>query len=88
MQVIKIVLRFKVLYLQLKEVLTKEGEPTDTYQLKLLNVGFGNRVNELTLTFPMIPAVSYINNNYNVGDLVTLCGQIIYEQQERVLKKN
>lgn len=71
----------------IKEVLTKEGEPTDTYQLKLLNVGFGNRVNELTLTFDDPQAVSYINNNYGVGDLVTLCGQIIYEQQERTIEK-
>ena len=71
----------------IKEVLTKEGEPTDTYQLKLLNVGFGNRVNELTLTFDDPQAISYINNNYGVGDLVTLCGQIIYEQQERTIEK-
>ena len=71
----------------IKEILTKEGEPTDTYQLKLLNVGFGNRVNELTLTFDDPQAVSYINNNYGVGDLVTLCGQIIYEQQERTIEK-
>jgi hypothetical protein len=71
----------------IKEVLTKEGEPTDTYQLKLLNVGFGNKVNELTLTFDDPQAVSYINNNYGVGDLVTLCGQIIYEQQERTIEK-
>lgn len=71
----------------IKEVLTKEGEPTDTYQLKLLNVGFGNKVNELTLTFDDPQAISYINNNYGVGDLVTLCGQIIYEQQERTIEK-
>ena len=71
----------------IKEVLTKEGEPTDTYQLKLLNVGFGNKVNELTLTFDDPQAISYINNNYGIGDLVTLCGQIIYEQQERTIEK-
>lgn len=71
----------------IKEILTKEGEPTDTYQLKLLNVGFGNKVNELTLTFDDPQAISYINNNYGIGDLVTLCGQIIYEQQERTIEK-
>ena len=69
----------------IKEVLTKEGEPTDTYQLKLLNVGFGNKVNELTLTSDDPQAISYINNNYGIGDLVTLCGQIIYKQQERTI---
>ena len=29
----------------------------------------------------------YINGNYNVGDLVTLCGEIVYEQHERVVEK-
>lgn len=71
----------------IKEVIDREGNSTDTYDLKLLNVGFGNRVNELTLRFDDPAAVKYINNNYNVGDLVTLCGQIVYEQHERVVEK-
>ena len=71
----------------IKEVIDKEGNNTDTYDLKLLNVGFGNRVNELTLRFDDPAAVKYINSNYNVGDLVTLCGEIVYEQHERVVEK-
>jgi len=71
----------------IKEVIDKEGNNTDTYDLKLLNVGFGNRVNELTLRFDDPAAVKYINNNYNVGDLVTLCGEIVYEQHEKVVEK-
>lgn len=71
----------------IKEVMDREGNPTDTYDLKLLNVGFGGRVNELTLRFDDPAAADYINNNYNKGDLVTLCGQIIYDQQERVVEK-
>jgi len=35
----------------IKEVVDREGNNTDTYDLKLLNVGFGGRVNELTLRF-------------------------------------
>lgn len=71
----------------IKEVMDREGNPTDTYDLKLLNVGFGNRVGEFTLRFDDPAAAEYINNNYNKGDLVTLCGQIIYDQQERVVEK-
>ncbi len=71
----------------IKEVVDREGNNTDTYDLKLLNVGFGNRVNELTLRFDDPAAVKYINDNYNPGDLVTLCGQIVYEQHERVIEK-
>lgn len=71
----------------IKEVLDKEGESTNTFDLKLLNVGFGNRVNELVLRFDDPDAINYINNNYNTGDLVTLCGQIVYEQHERVVEK-
>lgn len=71
----------------IKEVVDREGNATDSFDLKLLNVAFGNRVNELTLRFDDPAAVSYINNNYNVGDLVTLCGQIVYEQHERVVEK-
>ena len=71
----------------IKEVVDREGNATDSFDLKLLNVAFGNRVNELTLRFDDPAAVSYINNNYNIGDLVTLCGQIVYEQHERVVEK-
>ena len=71
----------------IKEVVDREGNNTDTYDLKLLNVGFGGRVNELTLRFDDPAAVKYINDNYNPGDLVTLCGQIVYEQHERVIEK-
>ena len=71
----------------IKEVIDREGNPTDTYDLKLLNVAFGNRVNELTLRFDDPAAIKYINNNYNTGDLFTLCGQIVYEQQERTVEK-
>jgi len=71
----------------IKEVIDRDGNNTDTFDLKLLNVGFGNRVNELTLRFDDPAAVKYINNNYNVGDLVTLCGEIVYEQHERVVEK-
>lgn len=71
----------------IKEVVDREGNSTDAYDLKLLNVAFGNKVNELTLRFDDPAAVKYINNNYNVGDLVTLCGQIVYEQHERVVEK-
>jgi hypothetical protein len=71
----------------IKEVVDREGNATDAYDLKLLNVAFGNRVNELTLRFDDPAAVKYINNNYNVGDLVTLCGQVVYEQHERVVEK-
>lgn len=71
----------------IKEVIDREGNSTDSYDLKLLNVGYGNRVNELTLRFDDPAAVKYINDNYNTGDLVTLCGQIVYEQHERVVEK-
>ena len=71
----------------IKEVTGKDGEPTDTYQIKLFNVGYGERVNELTFTFDDPEAVKYINENYNVGDRVTLCGQVVYEQVERVIEK-
>ena len=71
----------------IKEVIDREGNATDSFDLKLLNVAFGNRVNELTLRFDDPAAVSYINSNYNIGDLVTLCGQIVYEQHERVVEK-
>lgn len=71
----------------IKEVVDREGNATDSFDLKLLNVAFGNRVNELTLRFDDPAAVTYINNNYNIGDLVTLCGQIVYEQHERVVEK-
>ena len=71
----------------IKEVVDRDGNATDSYDLKLLNVAFGNRVNELTLRFDDPAAVAYINNNYNIGDLVTLCGQIVYEQHERVVEK-
>ena len=71
----------------IKEVVDREGNPTDTFDLKLLNVGFGNRVNELTLRFDDPAAIKYIDNNYNVGDLVTLCGQVVYEQHERTVEK-
>ena len=71
----------------IKEVTGRDGEPTDTYQLKLFNVGFGEKVNELTFTFDDPAAVKYINENYGVGDKVTLCGQIIYEQVERTIEK-
>lgn len=71
----------------IKEVVDREGNSTDAFDLKLLNVAFGNRVNELTLRFDDPAAVKYINSNYNVGDLVTLCGQVVYEQHERVVEK-
>lgn len=71
----------------IKEVTGRDGEPTDTYQLKLFNVGFGEKVNELTFTFDDPDAVKYINDNYNVGDKITLCGQIIYDQVERTVEK-
>lgn len=72
----------------IKEVTDRNGEPTDTYQIKLLNVGFGEKVNELTFTFDDPEAIKYINENYNVGDKVTLCGQVVYSQVERVVEKN
>ena len=71
----------------IKEVLDREGNSTDSYDLKLLNVGYGNRVNELTFRYDDPEAVKYINDNYNNGDLVTICGQIIYDQQERQVKR-
>ena len=71
----------------IKEVIDREGNATDTYDLKLLNVDYGNRINELTFRFDDPAAVKYINNNYNVGDLVTLCGLVVYEQKQRVVEK-
>ena len=71
----------------IKEVTDRNGEPTDTYQIKLLNVGFGEKVNELTFTFDDPEAVKYINENYGIGDKVTLCGQIVYDQVERTVEK-
>lgn len=71
----------------IKEIVNKEGEGTDSYILKLLNVGYGNRVNELNFRFSDKEAIDYINSNYNVGDTVTLCGKVIYEQTERVVEK-
>lgn len=71
----------------IKEVVDREGNSTDSYDLKLFNVAYGNRVNEFTLRFDDPAAIKYINNNYNVGDMVTLCGQIVYEQHERVVEK-
>lgn len=71
----------------IKEVLDKNGESTNTYQIKLLNVGFGEKVNEITFTYDDPEAIRYINDNYNVGDKVTLCGQVVYAQTERTVKK-
>ena len=71
----------------IKEVTGRDGEPTDTYQLKLFNVGFGEKVNELTFTFDDPEAIKYINENYGIGDKVTLCGQIVYDQVERTVEK-
>ena len=71
----------------IKEVTGRDGEPTDTYQIKLFNVGFGEKVNELTFTYDDPAAIKYINENYNIGDKVTLCGQIVYEQTERTVEK-
>lgn len=71
----------------IKEVLDKNGESTNTYQIKLLNVGFGEKVNEITFTYDDPEAIKYINDNYNVGDKVTLCGQVVYTQTERTVKK-
>src|SRR5574344_2369809 len=71
----------------IKEVSGKDGEPTGEYNLKLFNVGYGEKVNELTFRFDDPAAVKYINDNYNVGDKVTLCGQIVYEQKERTIEK-
>ena len=71
----------------IKEVLDREGNSTESYDLKLLNVGYGNRVNELTFRYDDPEAVKYINDNYNSGDLVTICGQIVYEQQEKEVKR-
>lgn len=71
----------------IKEVIDREGNSTDSYDLKLLNVAFGNRVNELTLRFDDPAAVKYINSNYNVGDMVTLCGQVVYSQETRKVEK-
>lgn len=41
----------------------------------------------MTLRFDDPAAIKYINNNYEVGDLVTLCGQVVYEQHERTVEK-
>lgn len=71
----------------IKEVTGRDGEPTDTYQIKLFNVGFGGKVNELTFTYDDPAAIKYINDNYNVGDKVTLCGQVVYEQIEKTVEK-
>lgn len=71
----------------IKEVLDKNGESTNTYQIKLLNIGFGEKVNEITFTYDDPEAIRYINDNYNVGDKVTLCGQVVYTQTERTVKK-
>ena len=71
----------------IKEVTGKDGEPTNTYQIKLFNVGYGERVNELTFTFDDPDAVKYINENYNIGDKVILCGQVVYEQVEKTIEK-
>ena len=71
----------------IKEIIDKNGEPTDTYRIKLFNVGYGERVNELTFTYDDPEAIKYINENYNVGDKVTLCGQIVYEQTEKTIEK-
>lgn len=71
----------------IKEVLTRDGESTGGYDLKLINVGYGNRVSEITLRFDDKAAVDYINNNYNPGDLVTICGQIVYDQTTRTVER-
>ena len=71
----------------IKEVLDKEGNSTDSYDLKLLNVSYGNRINEITFRYDDPEAIKYINDNYNSGDLVTISGQVVYEQQEREVKR-
>lgn len=71
----------------IKEVVDREGNPTDTYDLRILNAVYGSKVYEITMRFDDPSAVKYINNNYNIGDLVTLCGQIVYEQQERTVER-
>lgn len=71
----------------IKEVIDREGNPTDTYDLKLLNVGYGNKVNELVFRFDDPAAAKYINENYHPGDYVTLCGEVVYQQLKRVVEK-
>lgn len=71
----------------IKEVMDKEGEATGLYNIKVLNVGFGNRINELTFRFDDPKAVEYITSNYNPGDLVTLCGKVVYEIKERTVER-
>lgn len=71
----------------IKEVLNKEGEATGKYNIKILNVGFANKVNELTFRFDDPKAVEYITGNYNPGDLVTLCGKVVYEIKERTVER-
>lgn len=72
----------------IKEVVDREGETTGDYDIKLLNVGFGGRVNEITLRIDDKKAADYINANYEVGNLVTLYGEIFYEQKERVVQED
>lgn len=72
----------------IKEVVNREGEATGDYDIKLLNVTFGNRVNEITFRVDDKKAVDYINANYEVGNLITLYGEIVYEQKERVVEED
>lgn len=71
----------------IKEIIDKSGESTNQYQIKLYNVGFGEKVNEITLVYDDPAAIKYINDNYNIGDKVTLCGQIVYDKVDRVVEK-
>jgi hypothetical protein len=71
----------------IKEIMDNEGVATGTYELKLLNVGYNDRVNELSLKFKDPTAIDYITTAYNPGDKVTLSGKVIYEIKEKTVEK-
>lgn len=71
----------------IKEIVANDGESTGVYDLKLLTVGYGDRVSEISLKFKDPDAVNYITTSYNTGDKVVLSGKVIYEVKEKTVEK-
>ena len=64
-----------------KEVLNSDGEPTGELKVDLLNVTFGEREIRIPMYVTNKEGIRYIESNWNPGDLVTVYGEIVYEQK-------
>lgn len=65
----------------IKEVTNNEGEPTGELKIDILTVGFGEKIVRVPMYVINKEGVSYIEKNWNPGDLITTYGEIVYEQK-------